>query len=119
MKRPILILPALRGKFGDWIFYSCVIRIKELGSRVNYAEEIHKEKALSDLIQRSLEGPRAKHIAEYLKSSERFFNSLVLATYGGSPDWLEVGNFRSTTDPQILRDIGDFALDAIGVSRNR
>jgi DNA sulfur modification protein DndB len=117
MKRPVLILPTLRGRFGDWIFYSCLMPIRELASRVSYAEEIHKDKALSQLIQRSLEGPRAKHIVDYLKTEERFFNSLVLATYGGSPDWLEVGDFRSNTDPKILKEIAEFALDAMGFLR--
>jgi hypothetical protein len=82
MKHPVLVLPALRGKFGDWIFYSCLMPIGELGSRVSYAKEIHKDKALSQLIQRSLEGPRAKHIADYLKTQERFFNSLVPGSLG-------------------------------------
>ena len=91
--------------------------IDELGSRVSYAEEIHKDKALSQLIQRSLEGPRSKHIVDYLKTKERFFNSLVLATYGGSPDWLEVGDFRSNTEPALLKQIPDFAIDAMGFLR--
>lgn len=117
MKQATLVLPALRGHFGDWIYYSCLMSIGELGSRVSYAEEIHKDKALSQLIQRSLEGARAKHIVDYLKTKERFFNSLVLATYGGSPEWLEVGDFRANTDPAILKQIPEFALDAMGFLR--
>jgi DNA sulfur modification protein DndB len=117
MKHAALVLPAIRGRFGDWIYYSCLMPIDELGNRVSYAEEIHKDKALSQLIQRSLEGPRSKHIVDYLKTKERFFNSLVLATYGGSPDWLEVGDFRANTDPTILKQIPDFALDAMGFLR--
>lgn len=117
MKHPALVLPALRGRFGDWIYYSCLMPIDELGTRVSYAEEIHKDKALSQLIQRSLEGPRSKHIVDYLKTKERFFNSLVLATYGGSPDWLEVGDFKANTEPSLLKQIPDFALDAMGFLR--
>lgn len=115
MKHTPLVLPALRGAIGDWIYYSCLMPVSEIGTRVNYADEIHPEKTLSQLIQRSLEGPRARHIADYLTSSkERFFNSLVLATYGGSPDWLEVGNFRSTTNPDIVKLIPAGATDSLG-----
>lgn len=115
MKQAPLVLPALRGSIGDWIYYSCLMSIAEIGSRVRYAEEIHPNKALSQLIQRSLEGPRARHIADYLAfTKERFFNSLVLATYGGSPDWLEVGNFRSTANPGILKLIPENAMDTLG-----
>lgn len=114
-KHPPLVLPALRGSIGDWIYYSCLMPVSEIGTRVRYAEEIHPDKALSQLIQRSLEGTRARHIAGYLASSkERFFNSLVLATYGGSPDWLEVGNFKSTTNPEIVRLIPENAMDSLG-----
>jgi hypothetical protein len=52
--KPPLIVPALRGSFGDWIYYSCVMELSEIGARVDYAREIHPD-----------------------------FNSLVLATYGG------------------------------------
>ena len=84
--------------------------------RVSYAEEIHKSKALSELIQRTLEGSRSQ-ITDYLKTKERFFNSLVLATYGGSPEWFEVGDFRSNTKPEILTKISARALDTIGFLR--
>ncbi|MAM13633.1 MAG: hypothetical protein CML23_24895 [Rhizobiaceae bacterium] len=110
-----LVLPALRGSFGSWIFYSCLIPITEVGKRVKFAEEIHADKALSRLIQRSLEGPRARQIAQYLSSNEeRFFNSLVLATYGGSPEWLEVGNFHSEKSQDLVRHISEQALNTLG-----
>ena len=110
-----IVLPALRGSVGDWFYYSCLMPIAEIAGRVQYAKEIHPDKALSQLIQRRLEGNRAKHIAKYLASTkERFFNSMVLATYGGNPDWLEVGNFRSTTNASILKLIPETALDALG-----
>lgn len=110
-----ILLPALRGNFGDWIYYSCLISITEVGKRVRYAEEIHSSKALSELIQRSLEGVRARHISEYLaRNNERFFNSLVLAIYGGAPQWLEVGNYQSTTNPEILKQISQRSMDTMG-----
>lgn len=114
-KQAPLVLPALRGSIGNWIYYSCLMTFSEISSRVKYAEEIHPDKALSQLIQRSLEGTRAKHIASYLASTkERFFNSLVLATYGGSPNWLEVGNFRSTTSQEVVKLISENAMDSLG-----
>jgi DNA sulfur modification protein DndB len=47
MKRHFL--PALRGLFGDWAYYSCLISLKELATRVKFADQIHQSKALSDL----------------------------------------------------------------------
>ncbi|RJG46200.1 DGQHR domain-containing protein [Mesorhizobium sp. DCY119] len=110
-----LTLAALRGSFGTWVYYVCIVPVAEIGARVRYAEEIHPDKALSALIQRRLTGKRAKHIAEYLSNTpDRFFNSLVLATYGGSPEWLEIGNFRAPSDPSRLRLLSEQAQEGIG-----
>ncbi|MDO7929197.1 MULTISPECIES: DGQHR domain-containing protein [Pseudomonas syringae group] len=110
-----LLLPALRGHIGDWIYYTCLIPVSELAARVNYAEEIHQDKALSKLIQRSLEGERAVHISNYLqKTKQRFFNSLVLATYDGNPEWLEVGNFEATSHLADIGDVDQQALETLG-----
>ncbi len=88
-----LALPALRGTFGDWTYYSAVIPLAELAKRVAFASEIHTNKGLSELIQRSLKGGphggRSLDIANYLQNEhERFFNSLVVAVYGGAPQWV-------------------------------
>lgn len=93
--RKPLTLPALCGSFGDWTYYSALLPLADLAARVSFADEIHTNKALSDLIQRSLKGGhtggRAKEIASYLRQQdERFFNSLVIAVYGGKPEWFPV-----------------------------
>lgn len=113
-KLEILVLPALRGHFGDWVYYACLMPLKEIGARVSYANDIHQSVVLSDFIQRSLEGARAGHIAEYLeKTPDRFFNSLVLAVYGGSPEWLEVGGVRAQ-NPDLRKVLSRQAEDSIG-----
>ena len=84
-----LALPALRGRFGDWTYYSAVIPLSELADRVSFGNELHNNKELSAWIQRSLKEGRADDIANYLrKEPERFFNSLVIALYGGTPEWV-------------------------------
>lgn len=110
-----LILPSLRGNFGDWVYYTCLMPVRDIAERVHYAEEIHTDKALSKLIQRSLEGPRARHIADYLTNTqERFFSAMVLATYGGEPQWMEVGNFHSTSAPDVVNSLDENSRDAMG-----
>jgi DNA sulfur modification protein DndB len=114
MKKEPLVLPALRGRFGDWVYYSCLMPLGELGRRVDYAQDIHPTSAMSDFIQRSLEGKRASHIAQYLTNrQDRFFNSLVLAVYGGSPGWLDVGGFK-TSDPNLRGLLSQEAEDSLG-----
>jgi DNA sulfur modification protein DndB len=118
MEHEALILAALRGHFGDWTYYACLMPLSEVAARVDYAHEVHPDKALSALIQRRLEGARARQIAKYLVDTEqRFFNSLVLATYGGTPEWFEVGNFKATTRVEILSQISDVAQESLGFLR--
>lgn len=50
-----IILPALRGSMGNWVYYSCLMSLGELAHRVRYANEVHGGKRLSEMIQRSLE----------------------------------------------------------------
>lgn len=115
INRKKLLLPALRGVIGDWVYYSCLMPIPELAARVDYAKDIHNDDALSKMIQRSLEGPRAEHISSYLeKTDERFFNSLVLATYDGYPEWLEIGDFKATLDDTLNEFVSENTKDTLG-----
>ncbi len=87
-----LFIPALRGVFGDWVYYSCLMPAEVVARQISFAEELHKNKKLSELIQREIKKKRGLEIANYLRTqNERFFNSLVVAVYGGDPDWFEFG----------------------------
>lgn len=111
-----IYVPALRGLFGDWVYYSCIFPISEVDTRIDYADSIHKSKNLSELIQRELKSKRGKEIAEYLENDpERFFNSLVVAVYGGEPMWYPS---NITPDEKINQDsVSEDALNTIGFLR--
>ena len=110
-----IILPALRGVMGDWVYYSCLMDLKELSSRVDYTEEVHKNEALSDMIQRQLKGDRSTQIADYLKMQpERLFNSLVVATYGGQPNWYALSNVRIKHTGDELQNLAKDTMASVG-----
>ena len=91
-----IVLPALRGIMGNRAYYSCLMSLRELATRVNYAKEIHSNRSLSDMIQRALEDKRSRQIAAYLQDrSDRFFNSLVVAVYDGEPNWHPLSDVKS------------------------
>lgn len=114
-KHTPLVLPALRGKIGDWVYYTCLIPLAELASRVGYARDIHQDRELSRLIQRSLDGKRAEQISEYLeRTEERFFNSLVLATYDGHPEWLEVQHLDPQTPQARAAEVDEQSAETLG-----
>ncbi|NGP16501.1 DNA sulfur modification protein DndB [Devosia aurantiaca] len=84
-----VLLPALQGRLGSWHYYSALMKLSDLVDRVSYADEIHENTRLSEMIQRRLdEAKRSEDIEQYLlKTKDRFFNSLVVGVYGGSPQW--------------------------------
>lgn len=107
--------PALRGLFGDWAYYSCVLTLAEVKKRVSFAKELHKNTALSALIQRKLKEGRSTEIANYLKTHEdRFFNSLVVAVYGGDPAWHELGDIASQSPEFDINSVSESAIASIG-----
>lgn len=107
--------PSLRGTFGEWTYYSCLMPVKEVKERVSISDEIHPNKALSSLIQRTLKTGRAKEIGDYLiREPQRFFNSLVVAVYGGEPVWHGFSNFQPQVDDIDLSDVTEDAEDSVG-----
>lgn len=85
-----LYLPALKGQIGDWNYYITLMKFKDIGTRIKYAEEIYKSSKLNELLQREVLGKRAKDIAEYLLNQEqRFLNSITVGVFGGKPKWME------------------------------
>jgi len=111
-----LWLPALRGVFGDWVFYTCLMPLREIASRVDYARVLHKSSSLSEMIQRELELGRAEEISAYLKTQkQRFFNSLVIAVYGGNPSWHDIGDLSSNLPGLSVEKIPEQALSSFGL----
>ncbi|SRR6266498_60155 len=109
-----LFIPALRGVFGDWVYYSCLMPAEVVARQISFAEELHKNKKLSELIQREIKKKRGLEIANYLRTqNERFFNSLVVAVYGGDPDWFEFG-IKSQNKEVSVDDIPEYALHSFG-----
>ena len=117
-KNEKLVLPALRGHMGDWIYYSALMTMAELSERVMYAHEVRKrdEQQMSNFIQRALESTsRVTQISNYLKTDERFFNSLVLAMYGGDPGWLDISLKDKSAEARAIVDhVKGWGVDSLG-----
>lgn len=110
-----IVLPALRGIMGNRAYYSCLMSLRELAARVNYAEEIHSNQSLSDMIQRALEDKRSKEIAAYLRdTSDRFFNSLVVAAYDGEPSWHPLSDVKSRYATPSPLHLSEETIESVG-----
>ena len=85
-----LRLPAIRAHMGDWMYYVTFLTMNQIAEHVRFAEDIHSNESLRDLLQRRLT-KRSGNITQYLlNQDQRFFNALVVASYGGAPKWQEI-----------------------------
>ena len=110
-----IILPALRGVMGNWVYYSCLMQLGEVRSRIRFADEVHTHDSLSDMIQRSVDGSRIQEIADYIRlQPQRFFNSLVVAVYGGEPNWHALLNVRNKESDLLLENLQPETVASVG-----
>lgn len=114
-----LYFSSLRGTMGDWIYYPCLMSLKDVAERVNVAEEIYESKSLSDMVQRILQRNRGKEIKDYLLSQDqRFFNSIIIAVYGGEPNWIQLERFENKNefaDHLTIKHIPEEIIENVGI----
>ena len=112
-----LYLSSLRGYFGDWAYYPCLMKLKDIAERIRFADEIYESKTLSDMVQRKLKDKWGREIKEYLLNQEqRFFNSLIVAVYQGKPNWYEITDLEGS-EQLDESEIPDDVVASIGILR--
>ncbi len=80
-------IPAFEAAVGDWSYYICKMKYAEVDRSVKFAHELGGNTELSNLIQRGLSA-RTEEIKRYLLTSpHRFLGSLIVATWGGQPEY--------------------------------
>ena len=99
------------------LFTVVKMKAKDVAMKMVTSSEVDKEQ--SKLVDKWLKAIRANRatgaIAQYLSNAhengERFMGSFVVATFGGSPKWIEVPLDKSAPEYEFFKsDIGDFGL---------
>jgi DNA sulfur modification protein DndB len=94
-------VPALQAKMGDWRYYVTVMKLGKIARECRLADEIHDNKDLDDLIQRAIQDRVSKEMVPYLvNESQRFYGALVVAVYGGDPEFSPV----NVAEHQLIDD---------------
>lgn len=84
-------VPALRAHMGDWTYYVTVMKLGKIARECRLAEEIHTNADLDNLIQRAIQDRVEKEMVPYLLNEpQRFYGALVVAVYGGDPEFSSV-----------------------------
>ena len=101
-----LMVPALKAFMGSWVYYIGFMKMQDIAERISIIGDIHSSTKLQEFLQRQL-SDRSEDITDYLLNQEqRFFNSLVIGTYGGKPEWLELGiKAKNAEEEELLLDL--------------
>jgi DNA sulfur modification protein DndB len=83
-------VPAFKAHVGEWEYYLCLMSYAQVAREINFAYELGVNKDLGSMIQRGI-GVRTEQIRDYLLTNERrFLGALVVAAWGGEPQYLEL-----------------------------
>lgn len=81
------LIPSFRCLVGTWRYYVCRMKYAEVARELNSPCELSKNQELSHLKQRGI-SDRTKEITKYLLNSpHRFLGGLVVAAWGGEPQY--------------------------------
>jgi DNA sulfur modification protein DndB len=81
-------VPAFKAHVGDWEYYLCLMSYAQVAREINFAYELGGNKDLGTMIQRGI-GDRTEQITQYLLTNKhRFLGSLVVAAWGGHPEYI-------------------------------
>lgn len=90
-----LHLPCLRGRLGDWTYYSTIMKVNDIVNNhriitVPESEELYS-KNINKVLQREIDGNRINKISKYLiNNQEHFFSSIIVAIHKGNPEWSDI-----------------------------
>lgn len=81
-------VPAFKAHVGEWEYYLCLMSYAQVAREINFAYELGVNRDLGSMIQRGI-GVRTEQITDYLlKNDRRFLGALVVAAWGGSPEYI-------------------------------
>lgn len=107
-------VPALRAQMGDWIYYAAVMKMGKIARECKFADSFYPNKDLDKLIQRELEDCVEKEMVPYLLNEpQRFYGALVVAVYGGEPEFSPV----TVAEHHLLDDKEDRSNYGFGLLR--
>lgn len=115
-------LPCLRGNFGEWVYFSTVMKISDIVEpnrviTVPESKELYS-KNINEVLQREIATPRINQIKKYLlENKERFFSSLIVAIHKGNPQWADFDierQFRIDNDLVNEKDV-NFIENKLGI----
>ena len=100
------LIPVLKGRMGGNNYYLGMMTFQDLAAKVSFFHEIRPDAELGEKLQREIK-KRSKDMVQYLlKQKERFYGSLIIAAFGGNPEFVKV----QMEDHPLLNDDFNYGL---------
>jgi DNA sulfur modification protein DndB len=98
-------IPAFEAKVGSWTYYTCLMKYGQVAREIQFAHDIGGNQDLGTMIQRGI-GARTKEITDYLLlNKDRFLGSLIVAVWGGHPEYTPLVMAADAENQEMLRGI--------------
>ena len=98
-------IPAFEAKMGSWTYYTCLMKYGQVAREIQFAHDIGGNQDLGTMIQRGI-GARTKEITDYLlRNKDRFLGSLIVAVWGGHPEYTPLVMAADAENQEMLRGI--------------
>lgn len=98
-------VPAFKAQVGNWEYFSCLMSYAQVAREINFAYELGGNQDLGTMIQRGV-GARTAEITEYLLTNEsRFLGALIVAAWGGHPEYLPLSMDEDAQNQAMLEGI--------------
>jgi DNA sulfur modification protein DndB len=106
---------AIEARMGDWRYYVTVMNLGEIATGCHLADEIHRNnRDLDYMIQREISDRVQKEMVPYLlHNPQRFYGALVVAVYGGEPEFSRV----RVNEHDLIDDVEDKHSYGFGLLR--
>jgi DNA sulfur modification protein DndB len=98
-------IPAFEAKVGSWTYYTCLMKYGQVAREIQFAHDLGGNQDLGTMIQRGI-GARTKEITDYLLTNKaRFLGSLIVAVWGGHPEYTPLVMAADAENQEMLRGI--------------
>ena len=84
------LIPVIRGKMGGRDYYVGTMTFQDVAAKVQFFEELKESADIDKLLQREIQR-RSEDLTTYLlQQPERFYGALIVAAWGGNPNYIKV-----------------------------
>ena len=100
------LIPVIRGKMGGREYYVGTMTFQDVAAKVQFFDQLKESADLDEMLQREIQRRSEDMTAYLLQQDERFYGALIVAAWGGNPNYIKV----KMEDHPLLNDDFEFGI---------